>query len=396
MGKVIDSTNILSSSMSLKSHVYKNMDKNNHYLKTLQQKLDYDWKYRYNIVDIEEENIFASQKYNDIEVAIQGIYSVTQKKILSDDWKTIIFKDIQHPIMRGKKYRFSLDFQNNDKIDNDDKNVWLTVNCNTTAPTASAVIRRCDSYINIVSKQTQEIHKEPIIIEDDFKYVNTYYDTTITIAQGQIYGILQYNKYTKNIKINDRFIIGPTDLEDLENNKVFKVVSLTKFHSEKTFKEDEVKMLFLALDFDSLSEKDDYEKRIAVHNPYYIENEKDEGKNENNDNNLQENKQYHIRIDTKDNTEYNSRLYLKTQRDFCCYLVDDDNNKIETEFNIDTNLLSTENDIYYYDFSKINNHEFSIYNKKMYLKDKLEIICKTEYESIIYEEKFYIELGGIT
>lgn len=396
MGKVIDSTNILSSTMDLKSQVYKNMDEKNYYLKTLQQKIDYDWEYRYNIVDIEEENSFASGKYNDVEVAIQGLYSVTQKKILSDDWKTIIFKNIKHPIVRGKKYRFSLDFQHNYELDNDDKSVWLTVNCNTTKPTASAVVRRCDSYINIVSNKTKEIHKEPLIIEDDFKYVNTYYDISVTVSQGQIYGILQYNKYTKNIKINDRFIIGPTDLEDLENNKIFKVVSLTKFHSEKTFKEDEVKLLFLALDFDSLSENDDYEKRIALHNPYYVDNENNDSDGENNDKNTEQNKQYHIKIDTKDNTVYNSRLYLKTQRNFYCYLVDDNDNKIETNFNIDTNLLSTENDIYYYDFNTINNNEFSIYNKKMYLKDKLEIICKTEYEGIIYEEKFYIELGGIT
>ena len=47
MGKVINSTNLIESAMKNKSRLPKNMSKDNYYLKRLQQKVDYEWDYRY-------------------------------------------------------------------------------------------------------------------------------------------------------------------------------------------------------------------------------------------------------------------------------------------------------------------------------------------------------------
>lgn len=391
MGKVINSTNLIESAMKNKSRLPKNMSKDNYYLKRLQQKVDYEWDYRYNVVDIEEEIKFGSEKYDPIEVIIQSVFSEKDRKYLSDDWKRITFRDIQHPIDRGKRYKFSLDFGNPD-LEEIDKSIWITVNYNSTSPTSNVVIRRCNTNVAIVADDKSEIHREPAILEDDFKYVSFYYDETITLAQAEIYLIMQYNQYTKNIIINDRFLIGPTDSENRENNTIFKVKAMRRYYNAATFKDGDERLLFLALDKDDLGcqPDDDVENRVVVHAPYYKKNEiiKEED---------HENKQYHIEVITKDNTKYDNRLLLNKKREFLCYLYDENNNKIDdVNFTVETDLLSTDNDIYYYDFVQINDNEFSILNKKMYLKDKLKISCKTSYDNQDFEKIFYINLGGNT
>ena len=53
---VINTTDIVESSMFLKAKLKKNMVGDNYYMETLQSKVDTEWEYRYNRFDIEEEN----------------------------------------------------------------------------------------------------------------------------------------------------------------------------------------------------------------------------------------------------------------------------------------------------------------------------------------------------
>lgn len=392
MGRVINSTDLILSSIKKKTNLKKNMSKENYYLKMLQNKIDYEWDYRYNVVDIEEENIRGSEKYEPVEVVIQSVYSEKEKKTLSDDWKRIIFRNIKHPIDRGKRYKFSLDFDN-PNLSEIDKSIWITTSYNSTDPSRNVIIRRCNTNVVIVEKDSNLIHREPAILEDDFKFVSFYYDESITMAQAEIYLILQYNQYTKNIIINDRFLIGPVDLQNKENNSIFKVKAIRKFNNSSTFNDGDERLIFLALDKDDLGYQtnDNLETRVVIHSPYYIKDEIFDDEN-----NTQDDKQYHIEVVTNDGLKYDSRLLLNKQRDFSCYLYDENDDRIQTDFIITVDLLSTNNDIYYYDFIQKNKNDFSILNKKMYVKDKLMISCKTTYNNIEMEKIFYIELGGNT
>ena len=52
---IIDTTNIIDSSIHLKAQLKHNMVGDNYYLEDLQEKRNSDWEYRYNVIDIEEE-----------------------------------------------------------------------------------------------------------------------------------------------------------------------------------------------------------------------------------------------------------------------------------------------------------------------------------------------------
>ena len=412
MGKVFDSTDKFSV-FETKSRTYKNMSKDNYYLKNLQEKINDEWKYRPNIVDIEEEKEFGSESYNPIEVKIQNVYDEKLKKTLSDDWKKINFKDIHYPIELGQRYRFSLNFNDRDEsIIN--KSIWITLNVNKTNPTFGGVLRRCDSFMTIVSNKNN-IHYEPIALETDFKYSSIYYDMSISIAQGEVYATMQYNQFTKFLKVNDRFIIGPVDTIDRHNNTVYKIKALRRYQNSSTFDSNSVPLLFLALERDDVGPDDNLEKRIAKSNGSYREEDyiqedieltdnntivipsdpKDEIDNTILDNYVKD--EFKIDVITEGDTSIDERILLNENRKYYCYLYKN-NEKLEYPIKVETDLLSTDKDIYYYDFIQDTDNSFSILNKKMYLKDELKIRCYYEdiENDILAEKEFLVSLGGLT
>ena len=419
MGKVFDSTNSFSI-FENKSRTPKNMSKNNYYLKNLQNKINDEWKYLPNIIDIEEEKEFGSETYKQVEVKIQNVYDEKLKKTLSDDWKKINFRDIQYPIKVGQRYRFSLNYNEDESLK--EKSIWITLNNNRTNPTYGGIIRRCDSYFTIISNH-KNIHYEPICLDTDFKYSSIYYDLSISIAQGEIYATLQYNKFTKFLKVNDRFIVGPVDLEDKYNNTVFKIKAIRRYQNLSTFDNNSIPLIFLALERDDVNVEDNFETRIAKSNGEYREEDmcqknlnliydservvitvKPEPESENlvlrdKDNSIISyiKDDLMINISTEDGSNIDERILLNEEKKYYCYVYNN-GEKLDYPVNVEVDLLSTDKDIYYYDFIKDDNNSFIIINKKMYLKDELKIRCYYEdnNKNIFIEKEFFVSLGGLT
>lgn len=418
MGKVYDTTNQFSI-FEKKSRTYKNMSKDNYYLKNLQKKIDDEWKYRPNIVDIEEEKEFGSETYNSVEVKIQNVYDEKLKKVLSDDWKKINFKDIQHPIILGQRYRFSLDFNNKDEpLIN--KSIWIVLNVNKTNPSFGGILRRCDNFFTIIS-DNGTIHYEPVCLDTDFKYTSIYYDLSISIAQGEIYATMQYNKYTKFLKINDRFIVGPVDTVDRHNNTIYKIKALRRYQNLNTFDSNSVPLVFFALERDDIGSEDDLITRLVKSNGMYRESDffqksidlvydsektiliakpkkdiEEAVLKDVNDLILSYYKKgFYLNITTDNGVPIDERILLNETRKYYCYLYEDDK-KIECPIKIEVDLLSTDKDVYYYDFIQDSDNSFIINNKKMYLKDELKIRCYCEDSNnkILAEKEFSISLGG--
>jgi hypothetical protein len=263
----------------------------NYYIDSLQHKINNEWLYRSNLIDIEEENnrqnYYTKEKpsYTPIEVVIQTVIGDKGIK-LSDDWKKIVFRDLKYPNPLGKRFRFSLDFEKNVEYTQEEKelesSIWLAVNKNSATPTNGIVVRRCNTNFIIAGSPTlsyediEEYHAEPAILEDDFKYINLYYNDRVNLPNAEIYLTMQYNYFTRGIKINDRIVIGDVDLENRKNNAVFKVKAVEKFLSRSTFKvgtklsDSDVAMVVLALDRDTINDTEDsFEHRIAKQVPLY-------------------------------------------------------------------------------------------------------------------------------
>lgn len=393
MGKVIDTTNIIDSSMYLKARVPKNMVKNNYYLDALQKKIEKEWTYRYNVVDIEEEKICGSNEFTPVEAVIQTAYDTYQKTVMGDDWKRLVFKDIKYPVDEGKRYRFHVEFEKNN-IPDIKKSIWITVNTNRTSPTRGILVRRCDSFFTIPSEDKTEIHYEPVCLEADFKYINFYSDLTITVPQAEMYAIMQYNQYTKHIKINHRFVVGATNINDREDNTIFKVKAVNKFQSCSTYEVDDVPLVVLALERSLVDSTDDFETRIMSQNATYKKDNVNNVVDDIIDNKPVDKIDYYIKIDS--NIGIKNKILLNTQNDFSCYVYDSNNNIIDVPIDIKVDLLSTVNDIYYYDYKRSDNNHFSIFNKKAYMKDKLQIMCTAEINDKIFIDEIFIELGGNT
>ena len=403
MGKVVNTTSILDSSMYLKANLTDDFDETNYYLSSLQHKINAEWDYRYNKIHLEEEKIFGSEIFYPVEALLTNVYSDTLKKVLSDDWKHLVFKDIKYPVLLGQRFKFAINLSKKEE----DKSIWIVINRNSLDSTSGCVIRRCDSTLNMISEDKTKYHYEPCIIEDDFKAINTYYDESINTPQAEIYAILQYNDYTKKIKINNRFILGETDLEDEENNIVFKVKAVKKFKSRATYDVTKVSLVMVALDRDLIGPKDDLINRIAENAPVFsLASIKEDQNNDTQDveNNIPENNnqdditdEYTINVKAIDDSDITDKILLNEMKEFeiVCYK----NGEIlkDVEINVETDLLSTDKDIYYYDLEKSDNI-FSIYNKKTYVKDKLKICCSFVPNKNVGEINyiFYTQLGGIS
>lgn len=385
MGKVIDTTNLVDSSTCLNTNLEPNFISDNYYLSSIQDKIDYEWDFRANRIDIKEENVAGSEIYTDVQVAIDTVFNDKTKTTMSDDWRRIIFKDITHNIDVGKRFIFAENFHNKDN----GESVWITTNLTKLSATSAGVIRRCDNNIAMKLKNG-EIHYEPCILETEFKAINLYYDESIVVPQAQIYIILQYNEYTKKIKINDRYILGATDLEDRANNDVFKVKASVKFKTKTTFDVTNNKLVYLALDRDSVDERDDLVNRIAFQATDNIDPPVPKPTE-----NTYEVKLYN----QNDEQIYEDKILLEEENKYYINVYKNDELLTDCNYNYELDLVGTDKDTYYYDFTIGEaNNVFYIKNKKTYVKDKLLLSCRIS-NPILKEDievKYYFTLGGLS
>lgn len=393
---IIDTTNVVESTMFLKSKLKKNMVGDNYYIGSLQHKINKEWMYRGNVIDIEEENNrqnnYTKEKpiYTPVEVVIQTVISDKGVK-LADDWKKIIFRELKHPKPLGKRFRFSLDFEKNIEYTQEEKetesSIWLAVNKDTASATNGVIVRRCNTNFIIAGSPTlsydniEEYHAEPAVLEDNFKYINIYYNDRVNLPNAEIYLTMQYNYFTRGIKINDRIVIGDVDLENKKNNSVFKVKAVEKFLSQATFKvgtdlsKSDVSLVILALDKDIINEtEEDFEHRLAKQAPLYkiINNNEKETENDSGNNTDKENEtisNYSIVIEP----EIPTKLLQNEELNIVCHLYHDNIQIENIRFDVESDLLGTDKDNLYYSLEQTSDNSFVLTNNRPYLSNKLDL-----------------------
>ena len=139
------------------SRTPKNYSKNNYFLKELQDKVDAEWAYRPNRVDVEFEQEWGSERYYPLEVVVQSVKS-DKGQDLSNDCRRIVFKDItESRFKRGSKFRFAPNYDLNEFEKK--KNVWLVTNFDRASVTSSVIIERCNGSIGSTYIDKQGVTK---------------------------------------------------------------------------------------------------------------------------------------------------------------------------------------------------------------------------------------------
>lgn len=427
---IIDTTNVVESTMFLKSKLPKNMVGDNYYIQTLQNKINAEWDYRHNVVEIEEENnkqvayTKENPTYTAIDAVVQTVKTIRGEE-LADDWKMLVFKNYKHNNFLGKRFRFNLDYAKGASYLTEEEkwrenSIWIAINREQSSPTNGLLVRRCNTNIGFVGSPTRsyeditEYHYEPCILDSDFKYINLYYNSSVNIAQAEIYATFQYNYFTQNIKVNDRMVIGDTDLSIRENNIVFKVKAVNRFLSQSTFKINtnlslsDVPLVIVALDRDILNSKDNFEKRIAFNSTIYSVQDEE--------NNIIEDSNVDIKNDIVEEivpptdepiedssipivynlkiSDYETKLLQEESQEITCKLYKNEEEIHGVIINYNSKLGNVTNSDVYYTIERIDDNTIKIINNRMWLKDKLQIEFICEYQNITYTKSISIQLGG--
>lgn len=254
MGKIIKST-FVNNPYNLISQTPPNLPKDNYYLHTLQDKVDADWEYRPNRVDVEREQTIGEGDYTPLEVVIQTIRSDTGEKV-SDNIRRIVFRDIKYQAPIGTKFKFSYNFDLYEP--DEDKDVWLVTNKNSTNPTESATITKCNGTIAstyVDENGINKIHYEEVYSSTNLSSTVPNFNAAIVTAKSDLTLLVQHNKYTRNYYVNQRFVVG--------YNQVYKVAAIQNMDSLHTYKADGAGLSILYVNLDQISEYDNFDTRLA-------------------------------------------------------------------------------------------------------------------------------------
>lgn len=259
------------------SQTPKNYDPNNYFIKELQDKVNAEWAYRPNRVDIEYETDWGKGVYSPIEVVVQTVKPETGTAI-SDDCRQIVFHDIlERRFKIGSRFRFWPDYvdrHDGEALTDKDKNVWLSTNMNSVNMTSSMVIERCNGTLGSAYQDSQGVtryHYEPVVQGRDLTSVSFYYNETAVSSESHLVVYAQHNDYTRDYFINQRFIVG--------YDKVYRIQAINKFYSNSTFKPEDVGLMRIYMEMTEVSPYDDFENRIAyqIGTPAYVQTESEPG-----------------------------------------------------------------------------------------------------------------------
>jgi hypothetical protein len=101
-----------------------------------------------------------------LEVVVQSVRDDKGTKV-SDDWRRLVFKDINYKVNIGQRYRFPIRLD--EQLSENNANIWIGVNQDSVNPTAQQVVVRCNGTLG--SLYTDELgvthyHYEPVSQKD--------------------------------------------------------------------------------------------------------------------------------------------------------------------------------------------------------------------------------------
>ena len=253
------------------SHLYSqtppDFSQHNYYLNTLQKKVDADWPYRPNRKWVEEEDGVGTETYKPLEVVIQTVKN-DKGEAISDDWYRLVFKDCFKVVRIGTRYRFA--HEANVTVPDSRKNIWIALNQTQLSPTASQTVCRCNGTLGSVYRGEDGSlvrHYEPVIQPDKLTAPGTFRSEVAYDLMGSKMLIAQFNKYTQQYYINQRFFID-TNAYDKKHQVVYKITNIVASNTLTTYDPTDVGIIRIYYEVDQIGEQDDVENRIAYNGVY--------------------------------------------------------------------------------------------------------------------------------
>lgn len=167
------------------------------YITQVQETLNEQFYNASDVHTIQEETFLASDIYQNVDVRINYVINTNTGERVGDDFKTLMFQDLNHSVDLGRMYKF-------------DSNYWLCVNVNKIKTLAStAQVKRCNNVLRW-QDVSGAIYEVPCslsyLIKENRDYSTA--GSAIVVPSGMIDCTIQFNSISNKIRPNQRFLIG--------------------------------------------------------------------------------------------------------------------------------------------------------------------------------------------
>lgn len=221
---------------------------NDFYKDNFQALIDDRWEETTQLINVKEEYPVGSFKFKDTECRIQRGRDRSIGIKTGDDFRELVFKDIDYDTHLGRYYIF-------------DDRYWLTVNTDSTHRTDNDVIvRKCNNWLRW--KVGDRVLSYPIVAEYDVSKGTPRLNSDISTPTNTISIIVQANEETLKLGVNWRFILS---------GRPFKLNSLTNYLMTSTTGKQEI--LYMEVSLDEISPYDDFANGLAYNGDIIAESD---------------------------------------------------------------------------------------------------------------------------
>lgn len=221
----------------------------NDYFRDQQQAaIDQQWDCTSARYTIKEQFEFGSNVYNDIEVWIDYVVGLGSRGTTNgDDFRQLIFRDINHQVKRGLYYQF-------------DGNTWITYFSDEVASLSKdAGVRRCNNVMRIIDPENGSIFSIPCVIDYDMTSPSQQVSSYVITPNNHATVMVQGNADTLRLfKLNTRYIFG---------GRPFKLLAYQNALIDESISPNPT-LLYLDLYLDELHANDSIENQLADNGVY--------------------------------------------------------------------------------------------------------------------------------
>lgn len=221
----------------------------NEQLRDLQQAaIDDMWEVTTAKHTVLEQDDFGPLTFHEIEVWFDYVVGVTSTFMKNgNDYRKLIFRDINHECNRGRYYKFEGSY-------------WLT---DFTDPMITVqkflTVRRCNNWLRMIDPENGCIVQWPCVVDYDATSPTPQIGSSIIIPNNHLSILVQGNEETSRLfKLNTRFMFGgrPFKIQAYQN------ALMPNDSTEQT------NLIYLDLYLDEIHDKDDQQLQLAYNGDF--------------------------------------------------------------------------------------------------------------------------------